>query len=225
MANAFRIGFFGYFVSIGLAYFYILPKAAYTGQMRSRLSVAMLGLVGLLVIGVITLEFRSQVITRWLRKTNDISSDNRSFMDALTDSRQGGVERCLYEFRRSPWLGSGFQVVEEHPAAYAIGEITLFTAPCEKGLLPLMVLGETGVVGAFVFGLFLISFYVGCSQKKYAATLALFVLLLATNMGEATFFAPSGGGGVLWLLTVVGGFLIDMTLVLERKRMNPDFLL
>ena len=29
-------------------------------------------------------------------------------------------------------------------------------------------------------------------------------------MAEMTFFSPGGGGGIEWLVTVVGGFVIDL---------------
>jgi len=215
-----RVGFIGYFVSVGLAYFYVLPRSAAAGHLRGRLSGAMAVLLLLLIAGAAASEFENQSMSRWLRKTDNLVEDSRSFTEALTNSRQGGLELCLYEFWRSPLLGSGFQVIEAQREMYAKGEITLFSAPIEKGLLPLMVLGETGLLGMAAFGVFLLLFVSGCVKNKYHATLMLFGCLFITNIGEATFFAPSGGGGVLWMVTIVGGFLIDMTLFLERNRVN-----
>lgn len=212
-----RVGFFGYAMSLVFVYLIILPRAALPHSIRRRMSTAMAALTLLLLLGTVVAELQSQIVSRWLRKTDDVVADDRSLTQALTDSRKGGIERCWGEFIRSPLLGSGFQVIEEHRDAYAAGEISLFSAPIEKGLLPLMVLGETGAVGLFVFFGFLASFSYTCLRKRYVATLALFCCLFVTNMGEATFFAPSGGGGVLWMLTVAGGFLVDMTGVLARR--------
>ena len=84
-----------------------------------------------------------------------------------------------------------------------------------------MVLGETGVIGAVVFAIFLISFYTtSCSRRLYV-TAALFAVLLATNMGEATFFSPGGGGGVLWTISIIGGYCIDMNLARDRNLPPP----
>ena len=81
-----------------------------------------------------------------------------------------------------------------------------------------MVLGETGILGSITFVIFLIVFFVTCHQRHYTATLTLFAVYLSTNMAEATFFAPAGGGGVQWILMVVGGFVIDMNREVERQK-------
>lgn len=86
----------------------------------------------------------------------------------------------------------------------------IFSAPVEKSIVPLMILGETGIVGAVVFIIFLIVFYGTCKRKCYFVTASLFTVYLATNMAEATIFSPSGPGGVLWMICVSGGFVIDM---------------
>ena len=44
-------------------------------------------------------------------------------------------------------------------------------------------------------------------------------MFLVTNMGEATFFSPGGGGGFLWMLCVVGGFALD-TILLYRSNVE-----
>ena len=142
----------------------------------------------------------------------------RSLSEAVTSSRQGLIDESMYDFRRNPMLGSGFQVAEYTAEQVArSGSGLVISAPIEKGVLPVMVLGETGVIGAVVFAIFLISFYTtSCSRRLYV-TAALFTVLLATNMGEATFFSPGGGGGVLWTISIIGGYCIDMQLARERK--------
>ena len=36
-------------------------------------------------------------------------------------------------------------------------------------------------------------------------------------MGEATLFSPGGIGGILWMVSVVGGFTIDTYLLFQRQ--------
>ena len=213
-----RVGFFGYVASIIFIYLFIIPRISTTSHVRKRLAGGVWFMLIAVIMVMVFSEVRFQTLSRWLRKTDAVEVDGRSLTEAITSSRQGGIELCMNEFRRSPLLGSGFQVMGQHRELYAQGAISLFSAPIEKGLLPLMVLGETGIVGFLVFFSFLVSFVFGCLNKKYYATLTMFGCLLATNMGEATFFSPSGGGGILWMVTVVGGFVIDMTGVIERKR-------
>ena len=93
----------------------------------------------------------------------------------------------------------------------------VLSASIEKGVLPTMVLGETGILGCITFAFFLITFYFTCNRKRLYVTATMFTLLLISNMGEATFFSPGGAGGVLWMLTVLGGFVIDTVLLYERN--------
>ena len=85
-----------------------------------------------------------------------------------------------------------------------------------------MVLGETGILGAICFLFFLLSFYYTCSQRRYFVTITMFTVFLVTNMGEATFFSPGGGGGISWMICVVGGFTID-TLLLFRRSIETEW--
>ena len=82
-----------------------------------------------------------------------------------------------------------------------------------------MILGETGVVGMVAFVFFLLAFYGGCMQKRLDVTMALFTVMVVCNFGEANFFSPGGPGGMLWVICVGGGFLID-TLLLHRRRIE-----
>ena len=107
-------------------------------------------------------------------------------------------------------LGKGFQVMLEHKQWYREGRISLLYAPIEKGVLPTMILGETGIVGAIVFAFFVLHFIASCSRRHYMGLLSLFAVLIASNMGEASFFSPSGQGGVMWVVVAIGGFCCDM---------------
>lgn len=205
-----RIGFFSFGVMLIMVYFYCMPRIRLRSDIKGRINVGFICLLFMIVAAMGIAQVRDQSISKWLRKTNDIVDDQRSLTEALTSSRQGAIEANMRDFRRAPLLGTGFQVIERHRQLYDAGYISLFSAPIEKGILPLMVLGETGVLGASVFAVFLIVFYFSCVQHRYYATLSLFTVLLSTNMAESTFFSPSGGGGIYWMMTVVGGFIVDM---------------
>ena len=114
-------------------------------------------------------------------------------------------------------FGSGFQVSWEHQELYRKSTGLIMSASIEKDVLPTMVLGETGILGCITFAFFLVTFYFTCNRKRLYVTTTMFTLLLISNMGEATFFSPGGIGGVLWILTVLGGFVIDTVLLYERN--------
>jgi hypothetical protein len=187
-----------------------------------RTGVSVLLVIG--IIGGIGAEISSGSISQWLRKVDDVENDQRSLSEAVTSSRQGLIEESMRDFRRNYLLGTGFQVAEYTADQIAMaGTGFILSAPIEKGLLPVMVLGETGIIGAIVFGIFLISFYSSSCKRRLYVTAALFTVLLATNIGEATFFSPGGGGGLLWTVSIIGGYCIDMHLARERKYAYPSY--
>ena len=206
-----RLAFVVLATAVAMAALYCIPKAAIPEKVRGRFTNIMF--VMAICFGVIAgaEEVRHGTISKWLRKTEDVAVDDRSLREAVTGSRQGKIAECLSDFHQNTLLGKGFQVDRTTQARYDSGSISLFSASIEKGVLPLMVLGETGLIGTIFFVAFLVVFFSMCHTRHYIATLTLFTVYLSTNMAEATFFSPSGGGGVQWILMAVGGFVIDMS--------------
>lgn len=205
--------------AMALIYLYTVNKVRVSRELKSRLRSGMMGFCFLAAVLAGVAEIRNQSITKWIRKTDDVAVDaaERSAMQAFTGSRQFLIEQSLYDFRRNPMFGSGFQVSWEHQELYRKSNGLILSASIEKGVLPTMVLGETGILGCITFALFLITFYATCNIKRLYITTTMFTLLLISNLGEATFFSPGGSGGVLWILTVLGGFVIDTVLLYERN--------
>ncbi len=214
-----RIGLLTFGVGLLLIYFYCLPKANLSGRFRPKISGFLILFLLLLIAGAVVAEIRGRSISRWVRKTEQVEGDRRDLTEAITASRMGAVEINLRDLRLNPAFGKGFQVVPEHRPMYQAGMIALYSAPIEKGVLPLMVLGETGVVGFSVFLLFLCLFYARCLKRKYVVTATMFTLFLMTNVAEATFFSPAGQGGILWAISIVGGFSVDMLVKSRQQRM------
>ena len=212
-----RLAFLVLAVSIAFIAFYCVPNARGVTRVRTRISNVMLVIIVVMLGVAVAFEIRGGYITKWLRKTNDVDSDARSLSAAVTESRQGKIGECIHDFHQNTLFGKGFQVDRTTKSRFETGQVSVFSASIEKGLLPLMVLGETGILGSAAFVIFLIVFFVTCHQRHYTATLTLFCVYLSTNLAEATFFAPSGGGGVQWILMVVGGFVIDMNREAERR--------
>ena len=213
-----RIGLLGFVVALTLVYLFVVPKVQLAPNMRKRLRALFSMVVFMCIVGAVASEIRNESITKWLRKTEDVevSLSSHEIIDAITSSRRMLVEQNLYDFRQNPIFGKGFQTAQWHEDAYKFGQITFYSAPIEKGVLPLMVLGETGVVGAVVFAMFLIVFYSTCIRKRYLATAISMTVFLTLNMAEASFFSPGGMGGALWVLLIAGGFCIDMNALSYR---------
>ena len=110
----------------------------------------------LLLAGVFVIQLRSGFMSEWIRKTSDVEADQRTIGEAFTSSRLGLLEYSMYEFRRNPLFGSGFQVSVFTQDLVRENKGFIISAPIEKGVAPVMILGETGILGVGCFLLFLI---------------------------------------------------------------------
>ena len=206
-----RVALFTLLSSLLLVYYY-LPRHMRLRSIVRRWLGSMLVLFAIILTVVAAIsEIHSDAMSRWLRKIDDVETDKRSLSEAVTASRQGLIEECMADFRRNPLFGSGFQV-SWFTAEFARSQGGLvLSSPIEKGILPIMVLGETGIVGEIVFIAFLISFFSAGGRRHLYLSIAMMSLLLVTNLGEATFFSPGGVGGTLWIMCVVGGYALDVS--------------
>ena len=182
-------------------------------KMRIRQMIS--GFIIALILVAVVFQIKNKGMTRWIRKTEDLG-DSREIVNAVVASRMGFVEQNLYDFNRNWILGSGFQVSEEIAEAYRQSNGIMFSAPVEKGILPLVVLGEGGLLGAFAFLFFLIIFYSSCIRLQYISIIILFTSYMIKNMSEATFFSVNGGG-INWIIILIGGFVVDMYQVVKRQ--------
>ena len=196
--------------------FVCVPRARLAQAVRSRFALLMIGAASLLVVVAVIAQVRNQAISRWLRKVEDVRGDNRTLGEAFTDSRTFSIEYNLNDFRLNPMFGKGFQVMRGMDRAYRARQLSLFSAPVEKGVTPYVILGETGLMGAGVFVIFLISFYTTCLKRRYLALFTLFTCYLVINLADSTLFSPSGGG-VFWIVSCLGGFGIDMISIRQAQ--------
>lgn len=210
-----RTGLFSCAVGFFMVLMYAVRRLQLSGVMSARIrKMATMGMVAL-CFAAIASEVVSGSMTRWLYKGIDSSRSDIDISEAVTSTRQALIDQSIAEFHMNPIWGMGFQVNFESELLYG-GKGLVLSAPVEKGLLPLAILGEGGIVGVIAFIIFLTSFYATCVRKRLIITIAMFTTFLATNIGEATFFSPGGIGGILWMISVVGGFALD-TLVLSMR--------
>ena len=193
--------------------FYTSRNVLISVQLKRKLMQGIFVFTFFLSLLAIVMQLHSGMISRWLRKTGKEDVDDRSLGEALTSSRMGLIEESLWEFRRKPMIGSGFQVAAYTRDMVAGNRSLILSAPIEKGVLPVMVLGETGILGVTCFLLFLLTFYYTCARRRYFITITMFTVQQVTNMAEATFFSPGGSGGLQWIVCVVGGFVLDTILL------------
>lgn len=198
-------------------YFYCLKRVNIRQSVKRKMHSAMMALGVLVAIGMGVMEARNHAISAWLRKTDDVAGDARGLGEAFTSSRMGKVEENMADFKRNPIMGTGFQVTYAMKYQFRNHKGLILSASLEKSILPLMVLGETGIVGGLVFLIFIISFYAGCIKNRYYCCATLHTVFLVTNMAESTYFSPGGAGGYMWVLCVGGGFVVDMVALYHRR--------
>ena len=211
--------------SVFIIFVYTLNKIKIKQKVKNSLRGMMIFGIFMGMIGGVFIEATSQGITKWVRKVDNVQNDDRGLTEAFTESRQGLIDMSMWEFRRNPMFGSGFQVSYETEELVKRSKGLILTAPIEKGIIFTMVLGETGIVGIICFIFFILSFYITATMRRLYVTITMFTLLLISNMGEATFFSPGGIGSILWILTVIGGFVIDSYLInqrIEKRRYEEE---
>ena len=212
-----RVGLLSMMTALAAVGFYAAHRIPLPTAVKHRLNNAVWAGIGMVLLVAVVAQLTSGTMSKWLRKTGDTEGDNRSLGEAVTSSRMGLIEQSMYEFRRRPLLGMGFQVAEYTQDFVARQKGLVLSAPIEKGVTPVMVLGETGIIGEFFFLVFLGTFYGVCTRRKYYVTVSLFSVFLVANLAESTFFSPSGDGGFQWIMCVVGGFTIDTYLLFRRQ--------
>ena len=203
--------------AVTLIYFYGVTMIPTRMAVKTRARNWIVAFVMLIGLGVSFLQARDGGFSKYLRKYSGDTGQDCSLGEAMTASRMGLIESSLYDFKKNPVFGMGFQTIEDHPRLLAEGRISIFSAPIEKGVLPTMILGEAGLVGAGVFLCWLLVFISICRRKNYTCTICLMGVMLTSNLGEATFFSPGGTGGILWIITVVGGYLCDLQILYRRN--------
>ena len=211
-----RVAIFSLVVALMFIFFYLPRRLQVSSEQRKRLNSFRVVSGIFICLLVVALECSNAMFSRWIRKTNYIEDDKRSLGEAVTSSRQGLMEMCLNDFKARPFVGMGFQVAYYTPNLTRGSKGIILSSPVEKGVLPLMVLGETGIIGSVAFLVFAIVFCAIGVKKRLYITISLMGVFCAVNMGEATFFSPGGPGGIEWYFCVLGGYALDL-----KVNMNP----
>lgn len=153
---------------------------------------------GAAVVGVL---FSGAVLTERIGAYIEKRGGGGGLVQSYETSRGGLIDDMLENIRLNPLVGSGFGIASR-PEEMIIDRDPVFGlpsgAPIEKGVMPIQVTEELGLVGAlFVF------LWLGVAVKRASrgtvTKLAVLLTVLLLNMGEANFFSP-GGLGLLPLI-------------------------
>lgn len=173
---------------------------------------------GALVLGVLAVLFVGPVRERVLGFVLKYGGQNAKLSMMTTEdilsSRQGKLDGCIENWKKSPTIGNGFQVSENMKYIRSVKD--LLSAPVEKSTWVYAVLEEGGVVGEIIFCLWVLSVIILLGKRHAHIGLAGFVTLITLNMGEFTIFSLSYSGATLWALTFAGSVLDSQRYKLER---------
>lgn len=181
----------------------------------SRSSLVAMALLGAIGIGCCDVALGGRLSRRFASFITKSRGEKTSIsLEETIASRQGIAEQTWQNFLQSPITGIGFQVAKTDDF---VRNATLFSAPMEKGFLPTAILEEVGVLGAFVFVGFVVSMFRLLIRERNIPGLAMFVAHLASNLGEASYFAVAGQGGYAWMMVMAA-------IVLGDRCMSPAWL-
>lgn len=127
--------------------------------------------------------------------------NSASLLDIYDASRGTLIDLMLANIASDPWRGIGFGIASI-PSLMRVEENTFFGLPVgatvEKGMAPLAVLEEVGVLG-FVLVIVWLGWLTARAAQAGLAPLAVLLTILALNFGENTFFS-AGGHGLLGII-------------------------
>ena len=180
---------------------------------KSKVMTIAMMLLTLLLVAVTCMPSLQSKALKFATKFEKSDSKNIS-TEAIIISRRGLMDAALYNFKKSPLLGNGFQVSAEMKNRKEKG-FAVLSAPIEKGVWVTAVLEEGGLIGWLIFVAFLFACIIkSIKRRAYIGASCLFVCML-TNLGEFTFFSMSYTGGFTWAMVFVG-------LALDLRKMNDE---
>ena len=155
--------------------------------------------IGSLIGIVLAWSLLESTLTSYVQKGTDAGG----LTEAYEKSRGGGIEEMWLSIQANPLLGIGFGVAPDLNRMEVVREPYLglpISAAIEKGVLPLAILEELGVVGFVLVAIWVYALVQSCAQSGIAGMVVLMTLFFL-NFGECTLFS-AGGFGLLPLILV-----------------------
>lgn len=142
--------------------------------------------------------------------------------ERILSSRQAKLDGAIDNWRKSPFVGNGFQVSEDMAGFQATSISSILSAPVEKSTWTHAILEEGGIVGEAMFIIFLCTAIPMMFKRQAYVGGSLFVAFVVSNLGEFTIFSMSGGGGFFWEFVFLG-CVIDAKRLQARNQRGPIY--
>ena len=200
-----RTGMIAALAGIGASVFIgFFPRSGARAPIRLNISSAQIAgiVVGLafaaIIANLVTDSLISESVKTFILKNNTSLVDSYSTaLETLLVTRKAQIDMMLRNIEQKPWTGIGFGT-STHP--FFVYHAGTFSAPTEKGILPLAILEETGIIGAAFFLLFLSLLYRELIIRHNLPGIGVLTTFLVCNLGEMGFFSFGGPGGISWVL-------------------------
>ena len=182
----------------------MVGSVLYVRGENPRIVAARLGAVAvlMLVLGVVAGQQIAGGARKFLIKYGE--REDSSLLEQGTSTRQHLVDMMSENVRRFPLTGIGFGVGSTPELRSNVRRDPILGIPImatvEKGVLPLMILEEMGIPLGFLIYFWIVLLAI-CATRGGMLTVAVFMGTMLTNVAEASFLSP-GGGGLLTILLV-----------------------
>ena len=177
------------------------------------ISMSMLTLI--LVAFMCVPSLQSKAYKFVLKVTGDNVRSTDVTTEAVLSTRQALMNQALYNFKKRPLLGNGFQVSAEMEKMGRREGLAILSAPIEKGVWVTAVLEEGGVIGLAIFTVFLFACITKAIKRQAYIGASCLCVCMLTNLGEFTFFSMSYTGGFTWAMVFMG-------LALDMRKMSDE---
>ena len=127
-----RIGLVTFLSAVVFLSIWLIPKIHLSPKDKRRIKDLARLFVGALIILSITAEVRHSTVSRLLRKTNNIASDERTLVEAFTNSRMGVIWESMQDFRRNPIWSTRRSNTSSRDIGVSCSRLPLRRAFCQR---------------------------------------------------------------------------------------------
>ena len=195
-----RTGMGTMIAGIGMVMLLVMKAKGIGSHWKGKLMMAINTLVIVGVIAVVALPSVRGKVSKFVLKW-DMSGDSPITTEDVLSSRQGKIDIALYNYRKKPLLGNGFQVSDEMQFERRSGIVDYLSAPIEKGIWLYAILEEGGAVGMILFCGWLIVLFTLLIKRHAYIGASVFFAFLTANLGEFSLFSMTYVGGFYWTFT------------------------
>lgn len=143
-------------------------------------------------------------VVKFVAKRGGDSSQIVLDKENLFSTRQARWNMALDGWRKSPYLGNGFQVSEEMKYKRVSSLKDMLSAPIEKCSWIYANLEEGGIFGQTIFVCVILFMFFSFMRYRAYTGATMFMATLILNMGEYQIFSMSSTGGFEWMLIFTG---------------------